>query len=48
MKLIADREYRLTWAEKIGLGFELPEGSTVGQDARNGRLGLLILFREVG
>lgn len=45
MKLIRDREYRLAWAEKIGLGFELPEGSKVG---RNGKLGLLIPFRKVG
>ena len=48
VKLIGDREYRLTWAEKIGLGFALPEGSTVGQKARNSRLGLLIPFRKVG
>ena len=45
VKLMRDREYRLAWAEKIGLGFELPKSSKVG---RIGKLGLLIPFRKVG
>ncbi len=40
-KLLEDRDYRLNWAEKIGLGFELPARST-------GLLGLLIPFRKTG
>jgi hypothetical protein len=44
-KLMRDREYRLTWAEKFGLVFELPRTSKVGQA---GKLGLLIPFRKVG
>lgn len=39
-KLLQDRGYRLEWAEKIGLGFELP-GAKVGQ------LGQLVQFRKV-
>jgi hypothetical protein len=27
-KLLQQREYRLEWAEKIGMGFELPKRST--------------------
>jgi hypothetical protein len=38
--LAQDREYRLTWAEKIGLGFRSP-GDLVGQ------LGQLVQFRKV-
>ena len=41
VKLTQDREFRLMWAEKIGLGFELP-GAKVGQ------LGRLLQFRNVG
>lgn len=33
-KLLEKRDYRLQWAERIGLGFELPQNC-----ARNGRLG---------
>jgi len=39
VKLLADREFRIEWADKIGLGFELP-GAPVGQ------LGQLIQFRR--
>ena len=39
IKLNQDRDYRLMWAEKIGLGFELP-GANVGQ------LGQLLQFRK--
>jgi hypothetical protein len=45
VKLMRDREYRLTWAEKMGLGFELPRSSKLGQI---GVRGLLIPFRKVG
>jgi len=38
-KLLEDRDYRLNWAEKIGLGFELPARST-------GILGILLPFRK--
>ena len=38
-KLLQERGYRLEWAEKIGLGFELP-GAKVGQ------LGQLVQFRK--
>ena len=41
IKLATNRDFRLKWAEKIGLGFELP-GSSVGQP------GQLIEFRKVG
>lgn len=40
-KLLQDRDYRLEWAEKIGMGFELPARST-------GQLGQLIQFRKAG
>ncbi len=39
VKLIQDRDFRLMWAERIGLGFELP-GAKVGQ------LGQLLQFRK--
>jgi integrase len=41
VKLTQDRDFRLMWAEKIGLGFELP-GAKVGQ------LGQLLKFRKAG
>lgn len=41
IKLLKKRDWRLQWAERIGLGFELP-GATLG------RLGRLIEFRKVG
>ena len=37
---IQDRDYRLEWAEKIGMGFDLPARSS-------GLRGLLIHFRKV-
>jgi hypothetical protein len=40
-KLLQDRDFRLGWAEKIGMGFELPERST-------GLRGLLIQFPKAG
>lgn len=40
VKLAQDRDFRLMWAEKIGLGFQLP--GSVGQ------LGQLVQFRKVG
>jgi hypothetical protein len=39
VKLIQDRDFRLMWAEEIGLGFELP-------GAKAGQLGLLLQFRK--
>lgn len=39
IKLRQNRDFRLMWAEKIGLGFELPGAST-------GRLGQLVQFRK--
>jgi len=41
-KLWQDRDYRLEWAEKIGMGFELPKKASVGPR------GPLIMFRNVG
>ena len=41
IKLLKKRDWRLQWAEGIGLGFELP-------GAKLGRLGRLIEFRKVG
>ena len=41
IKLLQERAFRLDWAEKIGLGFELPRRST-------GLRGLLIPFGKVG
>ena len=40
-KLLQERDFRLEWAEKIGMGFELPALST-------GKLGKLVPFRKVG
>jgi hypothetical protein len=40
VKLAQNRDYRLKWAEKIGLGFELP-GSL-------GQLGQLLQFPKAG
>jgi hypothetical protein len=40
-KLLQQREYRLEWAEKIGMGFELPAPSV-------GLRGLLIPFKKTG
>ena len=40
-KLLEERDFRLEWAEKIGLGFELP-------GAKLGQLGQLLQFRKVG
>jgi hypothetical protein len=39
VKLAQDRAFRLSWAEKIGLGFRLPGAS-------NGQLGQLVQFRK--
>jgi integrase len=39
IKLLDEREFRLEWAEKIGLGFELPRP--------NGQLGQLVQLRKV-
>jgi hypothetical protein len=41
IKLLEKRDWRLQWAERIGLGFELPEADL-------GRLGRLVEFRKVG
>lgn len=41
VKLAQDREYRLMWAEKIGLGFDLPE-------ALSGRTGRILEFKKTG
>jgi len=41
VKLAEDRDFRLMWAEKIGLGFEFPGGSV-------GQRGQLIEFRRAG
>ena len=40
-KLLQDRDYRLRWAEKVGLGFELPARSISKQSK-------LVEFRRVG
>jgi hypothetical protein len=40
-KLTKDRDFRLMWAEKIGLGFELPGAKLV-------QLVQLLQFRKVG
>lgn len=40
-KLLQDRDYRLEWAERIGMGFDLPVRSI-------GQLGQLIQFRKTG
>jgi hypothetical protein len=40
-KLLQDLDYRLEWAEKIGMGFDFPVRSS-------GLRGLLIPFRKVG
>jgi hypothetical protein len=41
IKFLQKRDWRLQWADRIGLGFELPE-------ADFGRLGRLVEFRKVG
>src|SRR5438552_8984139 len=51
IKLLRDRDYRLEWAEKIGIGFELPGCSTGEKLAKApsiGQLGQLIRFRKTG
>lgn len=40
-KLLQDRDYRLEWAEKIGMGFELPAVSAAPRAP-------LIMFRKTG
>ena len=40
-KLLQDRDYRLRWAEKVGLGFELPARS-ISKPSK------LVEFRRVG
>jgi len=40
-KLLKDHDFRLGWAEKIGIGFELPARSIAP-------LAPLIMFRKVG
>jgi hypothetical protein len=40
VKLAQDREFRLMWADRIGLGFGLPGGQKLGQ------LGQLVQFRK--
>jgi hypothetical protein len=39
--MLQEREFRLNWAEKIGLGFELPKAPV-------SKLSKLIEFRKVG
>ena len=39
--MLQEREFRLDWAEKIGLGFELPKAPV-------SKLSKLIEFRKVG
>src|SRR5215472_14156426 len=51
IKLLRDREYRLEWAEKIGMGFELPGRSGSEKLAKApsiGQLGQLIQFKKTG
>jgi len=51
IKLLRDRDYRLEWAEKIGMGFELPGrsgGEELAKTPSIGQLGQLIQFRKVG
>jgi hypothetical protein len=40
VKLTQDRDFRLMWADRIGLGFELPNTT------ENGQLGQLVQFRK--
>jgi hypothetical protein len=40
VKLAQDRDFRLMWADRIGLGFQLPE------DAELGQLGQFVQFRK--
>ena len=42
IKLTQNRDSRLIWAEKIGLGFELPGSSS----EKRGQLGQLLQFRK--
>jgi hypothetical protein len=43
-KLLKQREWRLGWAERAGMGFSLPER----KNPRNAQLAQLIEFRRVG
>ena len=48
-KLLKQREWRLEWAEKIGIGFALPPRDVQGAKiSRNAQLAQLIEFRRVG
>jgi hypothetical protein len=49
IKLLRDREYRLEWAEKIAMGFELPgrsAGQQLAKTLRIGHFGQLIPFQK--
>ena len=49
LKLLRDRDYRLEWAEKIGIGFELTGcsgGEKLAKTPSVGRLGQPIQFRK--
>ena len=51
IKLLRDRDYRLEWAEKIGIGFELPgcsSGEKLAKTPSVGQPGQLIQFRKTG
>jgi hypothetical protein len=43
-KLLKQREWRLGWAERAGIGFSLPER----KNPRNAQLAQLIEFRKIG
>jgi len=43
-KLLKQREWRLGWAERAGMGFSLPER----KNPRNAQLAQLIEFRRLG
>ena len=48
IKLLRDRDYRLEWAEKMGIGFELPGCSGGEKLAKTPSIGQLIQFRKTG
>jgi hypothetical protein len=45
-KLTENREFRLRWAESLGLGFDLPQAQKSPAEAQNGRFGRLLQFRK--
>jgi hypothetical protein len=47
-KLLKQRQWRLRWAEKAGIGFTLPGHQRAAAETPNGKSGKILEFRKVG